>query len=218
MSRDAIEITEQINTTHYAGSADYMNKTIARGLCPFCEHRVSFSQIGLGSYGTSDYLMIPLQCDACNSISVVNTDGPKLFPAPKPEGVEELPEKISNYYDEARKCIQAGAPNGAATLFRKTIHAIAIHYDITDVDADMGIYDMIDELHEQGHINQKLREALLTVKDLGNDGAHINENEPDIEQAFAIKSLIDSTLKSTIKADENIELAREKHPNEYKDS
>ena len=62
---------------------------------------------------------------------------------------------------------------------------------------------------------EKLRRSLLAVKDLGNDGAHINENEPDMEQAIAIKDLIDAVLSATVIADQRIEYAREKHPNEF---
>lgn len=82
----------------------------------------------------------------------------------------------------------------------------------------MTIYDMIDELEEEGHLNPKIRSALLAVKDIGNDGAHINENEPNLEQAHSIKGLIDSVLQSTILADQHIESAREDHPNPYAES
>lgn len=76
---------------------------------------------------------------------------------------------------------------------------------------------MVKKLDEEGHINSKLRKSLLTTKDIGNDGAHINENEPDTQQAVAIKGLIDAVLNSTVIADQNIEFAREKHPNPHED-
>lgn len=218
MSNGVVEFTARIDTDHYAGSKSYFGNTIAKGLCPFCRHRVSFTQVGIGKYENEGHLMIPLMCDSCGSICSSDVKENKLYPNPRPEGIEELPEHISSYYDEALRCLQANAPNGAATLFRKTIHAIAIHYDIAEVDDTMRIYEMVKKLHKEGHINQKLRKSLLAVKDLGNDGAHINENEPDMEQALVIKSLIDATLNSTIKADQDIEFAREAHPNEYSDS
>ena len=51
---------------------------------------------------------------------------------------------------------------------------------------------------------KKLVEALKRVKDLGNDGAHVNENEPDMDQIYVIKTLIDSFLQATVLQDENI--------------
>jgi transcription elongation factor Elf1 len=217
MAEGDISFTERIDNSHGAGSVDYIEKTIANGRCPFCNHIVSFIQIGLGRYRAEGTMMIPIICANCNSISTADATENKLFPPPRPDSIDELPEEISKYYDEAIRCMQAEAPNGATTLFRKTIHAIAIYYDICEVDANMNIFKMIDELDEQGYISSKLRDSLFAVKDIGNDGAHINENEPDMQQAVAIKSLIDAVLKSTIKSDQNIEFAREKHPNEFKE-
>jgi hypothetical protein len=142
-------------------------------------------------------------------------ENPYLLPAPQVEGIDDLPDSVDKYYQEALDCISAGAPNGATTLFRKTIHAVAMYYDIAEVNDSMNIYTMIKQLDEEGHINGKLRKSLLAVKDIGNDGAHINENEPDTEQALAIKELIDAVLQSTVVTDQRIEFAREQHPNEH---
>ncbi|EMA41591.1 DUF4145 domain-containing protein [Halococcus hamelinensis] len=128
-----------------------------------------------------------------------------------------MPDFVNRYYQEALRCISAEAPSGAATLFRKTIHAIAIHYDIAEVDDNMSIYKMLQKLKDEGEINEKLRKSLNGVKDLGNDGAHINENEPDMEQAVRLKGMIDSVLSATVIADQQLEATREDHPNEYTD-
>ncbi|WP_224830310.1 DUF4145 domain-containing protein [Saliphagus infecundisoli] len=164
--------------------------------------------------------VVPVGCDGCKSIITLvyptkENQDPYLIPPPKVDGVEDLPDPINKYYEEALDCISADAPNGATTLFRKTIHAVAIHYDIAEIDDSMSIYKMIENLDKEGQINNKLRESLLAVKDIGNDGAHINENEPDIEQALAIKELIDAVLHSTVVTDQRINFAREKHPNEF---
>ena len=75
----------------------------------------------------------------------------------------------------------------------------------------MTLYKLIQELYDQEHIVKKLKDALIGVKDIGNDGAHINENEPDIEQALKIKHLIDTVLNSTILCDSNLEFVKGKH-------
>ena len=54
-----------------------------------------------------------------------------------------------------RWIVSLRAPNGATTLFRKTIHAIAKHYGIAEVDDSTGVYQMVNNLHEEGYINGK---------------------------------------------------------------
>ena len=70
----------------------------------------------------------------------------------------------------------------------------------------MGI---VEKIEKEGHINKKLVEALREVKDLGNDGAHVNENEPTMEQIGTIKNLIDSFLQATVLQDQNIQKVKE---------
>lgn len=199
------------------GGESYTDKLVARGTCSYCQKEVGLRQVG--SYESSEQLgyMVAVRCDNCHSIMAISLlEGEStLHPAPDIQGLSDIPKGIENYYQEALDCLSARAPNGAVTLFRKTIHAIAIHYGIADIDESMGIYEMVNELHDSGEINEKLRKSLLAVKDLGNDGAHINENEPDMEQAFAIKELIDAVLSATVIADQRMEYAREHHPNEF---
>jgi hypothetical protein len=107
--------------------------------------------------------------------------------------------------------MSADAPNGTATLFRKIIHAIGIHYNLAKKNDDQKLYEIINKLAAEGHIVQRLKEALMGVKDIGNDGAHINENEPDMKQASELKDLIELTLKSTVLADKTLASIKEKH-------
>jgi hypothetical protein len=215
-----IEFTVRKNSpsqtsSNYAGGSTYRDNIIARGTCSFCGDRAAFRQIGTQQKSRELGRSVAVRCDGCHSILSLAIDGEKLYPAPKIQGIDGLPDSIDEYYQEALRCIASDSPNGAVTLFRKVIHAIAIHYDISDIDDNLGIYKMIKKLDEDGHINSKLRKSLLATKDIGNDGAHINENEPDIEQTIAIKGLVDAVLNSTVIADQNIEFAREKHPNPH---
>ena len=219
-----LEITARTNkigkdNSHLGGSR-LVDKIVAKGSCPFCHMNVGFRQIAKSESGDVFDYSIPVKCDSCFSVfTLTYSDGDaSIHPTPTVSGVEDVPDAIDLYYQEALDCLSANAPNGAVTLFRKTIHAIAIHYDIAEVDESMGIYEMINELHEEGQINEKLRKSLLAVKDLGNDGAHINDNEPDMDQAIAIKELIDAVLSATVIADQRMEYAREHHPNEFTDS
>jgi len=51
----------------------------------------------------------------------------------------------------------------------------------------------------------------LGIKDIGNDGAHINENEPSIDQAKTLKELIDVVLNSTVLCDTHLETVKKMH-------
>lgn len=203
-------------SSHFGG-ADLIGKDVATGTCPYCRHKVSFKQHSKRAKSSESGFMIALKCNSCGSISVYSKGSRQIFPDQDINAVEDLPEEIAEYYEEAIRCIEANAPNGAATVFRKVLNAVCVHYDITDVDDDTSFYDMINKLEEEGQITEKQRKALLATKDAGNDGAHINDNDPDLETAELLKDIIDSILLATIKADQNIEQVREEHPNPHQE-
>ena len=194
------------------GNISSYNQIVLRGRCPYCNERATFRQM---SYDLENSQItgqtVSLQCEGCSSIVAFSVTQTKLYPAPMLKGLEGLPEEIDKYYQEGIRCISADAPNGAVTAFRKVIHAIGIHYEIAKVNDNKTLYKLIQELYDQEHIVKKLKDALIGVKDIGNDGAHINENEPDIEQALKIKHLIDTVLNSTILCDSNLEFVKGKH-------
>lgn len=201
---------EEINAR--VGKPESTDKLVLRGLCPFCNFVSTFRQLAANNPDyNKDGSMAALKCENCNSIVSYNRYEQKMYPAPKIQGVEGLPESIEKYYDEALVCLSAGAPNGAATMFRKTIHALGIYYGVAEVDDNKSLYNIITKLHADEHIVAKIKDALLRIKDIGNDGAHVNSNEPDMEQALCIKELIDVVLNSTVNCDKAIEYAENKH-------
>ncbi|MFA5771978.1 MAG: DUF4145 domain-containing protein [Thermoplasmata archaeon] len=203
----------QVNTTaaHPLGDKKNYGQIILRGPCPFCGDMVTFRQITeKGAVGRNG-VMLGILCEGCNAVLSYHINKNKIYPKQELKGLTNLPPDIQKYYDEALRCISADSPNGAVTLFRKIIHAIGIHYDIAKKNDDKSLYSIIGELHNNGHIVMKLRDALMGIKDIGNDGAHINENEPDIDQANKIRSLIDTILTSTIIADSTLNQIKEAH-------
>jgi len=188
------------------------NKVVLRGKCPYCEDWTTFKQLSMEIESSKlTGFTIPIQCDGCRSVGAYSLEQKRFYPSPKIKGIEKLPSEIDKYYQEGLRCISVDSPNGAVTLFRKVIHALGIHYGIAKANDDKKLYEIINALHEKGHIVKKLRDILLGIKDIGNDGAHINENEPDIEQAKKIKQLIDVTLNSTVVSDSNLIFVNKKH-------
>lgn len=170
------------------------------GVCPFCNQSSGFKVNGCLGEKT-----LPLKCDNCNKNVVWNFNGDTIIPAAKEDSLVGLPISIDHYYQEALNCIAALSPNGAATLFRKLIHQVGIHYQVAKISDTTSLMGIVEKMETGGHINKKLVEALRRVKDLGNDGAHVNENEPDMEQILVVKNLIDSFLQATVLQDINIE-------------
>jgi hypothetical protein len=147
---------------------------------------------------------VAIKCEGCEALQIFSITQKKIYPQSIIKGLADLPEEIDRYYQEALRCISYDCPNGAMTLFRKLIHQLGIHYNVATKNDKQPLYNIITELHKQEHITEKLRKALCEVKDFGNDGAHINDNEPTINQALSIKYLIDSVLSTSIFVDKTI--------------
>ena len=184
---------------------------ILRATCPFCNCRATFRKINEAIPSNIKGYMIPLLCEGCNSVVIISLSDNKLYPTSMVKGLEGLPEEIDKYYQEALRCMSADSPNCAVTLFRKTIHAIGIYYGIANIDDNKKLFEIIKKLEDDGHITPKIKNALDGIRDIGNDGAHINKNEPDMSQALILKKLIDMTLNSTVLSDQNLETINNIH-------
>jgi len=187
------------NSNHYINPNSHIGQNMISGICPFCNQSSGFKINGSKSANT-----VPLRCDNCDKNVIWDYTKEIVLPCAKPNSLLGLPKDIDNYYQEALNCIAALAPNGAATLFRKLIHQVGIYYKVAKPNDDTFLMGIVEKLETKGHINKKLVEALKRVKDLGNDGAHVNENEPNMDQIHVIKALIDSFLQATVLQDENI--------------
>lgn len=206
-----------INNSSNVGHDSLRTESVAKGRCPHCNHDSGFSQVGRGRVSTLHGEMVALECDSCNSIFSASISGEEVYPKPTPEKLEDLHDSVALYYDEAIDCIGADAPNAAAAMFRKVIEAVCYEYDVTDVDADDDIYDMINMMADEQHITEEHRRGLLALKDAGNDGVHLNDNDPDLDDARQLKNLVESVLTATIVARYRVEKTREAFPNPYED-
>lgn len=209
--------TGKMDNNGQIGSSNLSGVTVAKAKCPYCNSASSFSQVGKGSRSVLDTRFVALECDHCQSIISAEIDNDEIHPTPEADKIEGVPPEIDEYYSEGIRCIGANAPNGAATVFRKVIHAVCEYYDLTDVESDESFYSMINSLSEEGAITETLRESLLGVKDAGNDGAHLNANDPGIEQAREMKEIVDAVLTATVVADQKVSALREDHPNPHQE-
>lgn len=209
--------TGNIGNNNHVGNSTFKGGNVAKGLCPFCDHSSAFSQIGTGRESELNREMVALECDACNCIFSASIDNSEIFPKPTPEKIDDLPDTVAKYYDEAVDCIGADAPNAAAAMFRKVIEAVCEEYSVTEVDLDDSIYDMIEKMAEKGHITEEHRQGLLALKDAGNDAVHLNANDPDIDDAQQLQQLVESVLTATVVARHRVEQTREAFPNPHEE-
>lgn len=207
--------TGNIEHGDHVGYPGQDENNVAKGTCPFCDHDSAFSQVGGGTSSELHGDMVAIECDGCNSIFSASIENSEIFPKPTPSKIDDVPESVSTYYDEAVDCIGTDAPNAAAAMFRKVIEAVCEVYDVTNVDRDDDIYDMVNKLAEEDHVTEEHREALLALKDAGNDAVHLNDNDPDIEDAKSLKHLVESVLTATVVARHRVEQTRESFPNPF---
>lgn len=190
------------NLTHNIGYSGHKNEIVGKGKCPFCSSIAGMKQLTRSR--NSDYgKMVPLKCSVCESI-VLWKDGVLLPNTGEYERLEGLPENLQELYDEAVDCLEAGAPNGSSAVFRRLINAIGVHFKVINEDENGSFKGIIEDLEKEGHIRNVSSEVLDSVREIGNDGSHINENKPDIEQVEILKQLIEIPLES-IKTKERIE-------------
>lgn len=200
--------------TIFAGNKEKNGKVVARGVCPHCGATVGLRQVHESTESEKLGDNFPAICGACQSFVVISADQKQLHPTPN-HGFSNLPNPVASPYEEAVEAQFHELPNSASTMFRATIQAICVHYNVTDIGDKSNIYNMINKLAEEGYITENHRKGLNAVKDIGNDGAHINENEPDMEQVKILRDLVDSVLNATIVAEQYLEEARDMRPNNH---
>jgi len=203
-----------VDTGKAVGHHQRTDTIVARGKCTFCKSKASFRQLAKVRDSKIIGKNIPVICEGCQTFALVSISDARLLPSDD-KGLDDLPSQIAAPYNEAITCMEAGAEHAACTMWRKVVQAVCVYYNVADIDDNAQIYSMIEDLAEEGHITDKHREGLLAVKDIGNDGAHVNENKPDQKQAQILRDIVGSLLNATVVAEQYIEEARDIRPNEY---
>jgi hypothetical protein len=123
--------------------------------------------------------------------------GGKSFP--------DVPQHIGDAADEAYRCYSIHAYRASTLLARSVIEATA-----KDVGVMNGqLFNKIEELHNQGHIREFVRDGAHEVRHLGNDMAHGDFVDPiDEEDAELVLSLMDEVLQEIFQAPARVNAAR----------
>lgn len=123
-----------------------------------------------------------LRCAACLrfSLSAVcqSPSGTALFPPETWPRIDTVfvPPHITADYEEAIRCMQAGAFKAAAAMARRAAQSTCLHLGATP---RTHLFDQIDELNEKGELTNRLAQVAHRVRVFGNVGAHPGEDGLD---------------------------------------
>jgi Domain of unknown function (DUF4145) len=131
----------------------------------------------------------PLSCPRCGKVTTLEVtqagqDGIiEVIPSTPSLDVDHLPPDVREYYQNARRVLDAGVVSSSAVELRRTLEAAASQYGITDGPLVRRIKALIDA----GLITTQFGGAMDYIRKLGNIGAHASDeklDEDDVRRAF----------------------------------
>lgn len=142
-----------------------------------------------------------ISCPRCAGVVLIEDRGPQESrPLPKSvepstardEGVQHLPDDVRDYYQDARRVLDAGVPDAAAVQLRRTLEAATAHFGIDDGP----LFKRIKELITQGLVTKSFGGVLDHVRAVGNIGAHASDARVDEATAHRIFDFTTQVLKN----------------------
>ena len=182
------------------------------GFCPYCHKNITYSWVYFDKEGGGarnffhDYFKNQFagwamgECPSCKKCVLFELNLDKyqtpvavksVYPFPLPSPVDErIPEKIRKDLEEAKLCFSVGAINASVGMCRKALQRTCKE----KVAIKKELYDQIDEIATRGIISNDLKELAHSVRLVGNDGVHPNEDEVTKEDAEEILNLAEQLL------------------------
>ena len=196
-------------------------------VCPYCAKIVSFAWTALSEAGGNldTYLRCYFkdnfhiwavgQCPNCNECVLIKGFSesnreiiPKnIYPYPLPSPVDHrIPEKIKKDLEEAKLCFSVGAINASVGMCRKALQRACKEKGAVKKE----LYEQIDEIATKGVISADLKELAHSVRFIGNDGVHPNDDEVTKEDAEEILNLAEQFLDIIFVAPAKVKEIRER--------
>ena len=114
----------------------------------------------------------------------------QLWPSPGRPVSEHVPAKIRDDFNEARTCLNAGAPTAAATMVRRALEAVCKDQGSTK----SVLAQSLDELSQLGKIDGRLLDWAHQLRVLGNSAAHSTTNRISLQDASDALSFLEALL------------------------
>ena len=182
---------------------DYIPPEVDEGAfhCPHCEVYAEQSWENIDRYYRSGRQQIidgrSSKCNHCQRYTLWVGEEmvyPKGSPAPLP--TEDMPNDVKEDFNEARKVVNE-SPKAAAALLRLAMEKLA--RELTG-EENRTLHNMIGDLVEEGRIDERVQQALDSVRVVGNEFVHPGEmDERDSrETALRLFDLANTIVELTI--------------------
>lgn len=114
----------------------------------------------------------------------------QLWPSPGRPVSEYVPIEIREDFNEARTCLNAGAPTAAVAMVRRALEAVC-----KDQGSNKSVLaHSLDELSRLGKIDGRLLEWAHKLRVLGNSAAHSTTNRISLQDAGDALSFLEALL------------------------
>jgi hypothetical protein len=153
-----------------------------------------------------------LQCPDCGKLTIIEhptrNNGYEEFRV-HPESddlrnsIKHLPGDVEQYYDDARRVLDAGVPDAAAVQLRRTLEAAAANFDVRE----RNLVSSIRKLIAEGFVTKQFGEALDHIREVGNLGAHATDQRVDEVTAQRVMSFTTLLLRNLFEVPGELNMA-----------
>ncbi|MFJ9057185.1 DUF4145 domain-containing protein [Streptomyces sp. NPDC102409] len=155
--------------------------------CPRCEQPALAEVVGeakgLDDDGSPPYMLELVRCGKCTRPYLVveedygeGWDGEPgvLWPYQQRPLSLHVPEDLRRTHEEGRRCFSAKAYTATAVMVRRTLEAVCVDQGMVDNKRGRPrpLFEMLEEMRDQGKIDGRLFEWAHELRSLGNQGAH----------------------------------------------
>ena len=123
---------------------------------------------------------------------VVSYRGIHWWPLPHTKLSKDIPQDVSNIFDEAVTTYYANAPRATAVMLRRTVESIAVHFGETE-----GVLaNRLKSMAEKNILQPSLADWAKEVRLIGNQGAHFDPaNDVSMEDAKQLLTFVQELLR-----------------------
>lgn len=159
-------------------------------VCCNCGKEIASNQGFVGFALGSPYCYIYI-CHNCSAPNAFDSLGKPLIEPKIGKEIANLPENVSNLYNEVRTCLQSGAFTAAAMLMRRMLMDIAVSEKI---EQGLTFSQYVERLCTDGIIPRKAKHLADAVRQLGNEVNHeLQTAKP--EETFALFKFMEMLLE-----------------------
>jgi hypothetical protein len=170
------------------------------GFCPYCGKDAFMSFLEINHVAGEKALVIEDNqrdhwwirvCNACGRPLLWNRSNNATYPSILPSPTDErIPSPIRDAQIEAKKCFSVGAYQATAVMARLAIQRACRNHGATSGT----LSGQVNELFEKNIITAKMKNWASAVRQIGNDGAHEQDDTVSPKDAEDVLKLSEQLL------------------------